>query len=52
LPGRAGRTPIIVVSGHGQNRDEQDARAAGTNFYFVKPVSPTKLAQALATVVS
>jgi len=52
LPGRAGRTPIIVVSGHGENRDEQDARAAGTNFYFVKPVSPTKLAQALATVVS
>ena len=52
LPGRAGRIPVIVVSGHGENRDEQDARAAGTNFYFVKPVSPAKLAQALATVVT
>jgi CheY-like chemotaxis protein len=51
LPGRAGQTPIIGVSGHGESRDEQDARAAGTNFYFVKPISPAKLAQALASLV-
>jgi len=51
LPGRAGQTPIIAVSGHGESRDEQDARGAGTNFYFVKPISPKKLAQALASLV-
>jgi len=52
LPGRVGRTPIIAISGHGESRDEHDARAAGTNFYFVKPISPAKLAQALAALVS
>jgi two-component system, sensor histidine kinase len=52
LPGRAGRTPIIAISGHSESRDEHDARAAGTNFYFVKPISPAKLAQALAVLVS
>jgi CheY-like chemotaxis protein len=51
LPGRAGQTPIIVVSGHSEGRDEQDARGAGTNFYFAKPISPAKLAQALASLV-
>jgi two-component system, sensor histidine kinase len=48
LPGIAGRTPIIGISGRGESSDEADARAAGMNFYFVKPVSPRKLAQALA----
>jgi two-component system, sensor histidine kinase len=52
LPGRVGRTPIIAISGHSESRDELDARAAGTNFYFVKPISPAKLAQALAALVS
>lgn len=50
LPGRAGRTPIIVISGHNESRDEQAAREAGMNFYFVKPISPAKLAQVLASV--
>jgi CheY-like chemotaxis protein len=52
LSGGAGRTPIIAISGHAEGRNEQDARAAGANFYFVKPVSPTKLAQALTAVVT
>ena len=47
LPGMAGRMPIIGISGRGENGDEATARAAGMNFYFVKPVSPRKLAQAL-----
>jgi len=48
LPGRAGQTPIIVISGHNESRDEQAAREAGMNFYFVKPISLAKLAQVLA----
>ena len=46
LPGKAGQVPIIGISGHGEA--EAAARAAGMNFYFVKPVSPRKLAEALA----
>jgi CheY-like chemotaxis protein len=48
LPGKAGRTPIIGISGRSESGDETAARAAGMNFYFVKPVSPRRLAQALA----
>ena len=48
LPGKAGQIPVIAVSGHSDGRDEQDARAAGVSFYFVKPVSPRKLAEVLA----
>lgn len=48
LPGKSGRTPIIGISGRGESGDEAAARGAGMNFYFVKPVSPRKLAQALA----
>jgi CheY-like chemotaxis protein len=48
LPGEAGRTPIVGISGSGESGDEAAARDAGMNFYFVKPVSPRKLAQALA----
>ena len=48
LPGKAGQVPIIGISGHDTTADEATARAAGMNLYFVKPVSPAKLAQALA----
>jgi CheY-like chemotaxis protein/nitrogen-specific signal transduction histidine kinase len=48
LPGEAGLTPIVGISGRGESGDEAAARDAGMNFYFVKPVSPRKLAQALA----
>jgi CheY-like chemotaxis protein len=48
LPSKAGRIPIIGISGRSESGDEAAARDAGMNFYFVKPVSPRKLAQALA----
>ncbi|MFN3655786.1 MAG: ATP-binding protein [Pseudolabrys sp.] len=47
LPGRAGQMPVIGISGRTEHGDEEAARAAGMNFYFTKPVSPGKLAQAL-----
>ena len=50
LPGGQGQTPIIGISGHSQSGDEEAARAAGMNRYFVKPVSPRRLAEALADV--
>ncbi len=48
LPGKAGQVPVIGISGRSESGNEQAARAAGMNFYFEKPVSPGKLAQALA----
>jgi len=50
LPGKAGQTPVIGISGHSQAGDEETARGAGMSFYFVKPVSPRKLAEAFAAV--
>ncbi|HEY1310561.1 MAG TPA: ATP-binding protein [Pseudolabrys sp.] len=50
LPGKAGLVPVIGISGRTENGDEAAAREAGMNFYFSKPVSPGKLAQALAIV--
>jgi len=50
LPGKAGQVPVIGISGRGETVSEEAARAAGMNFYFTKPVSPGKLAQALASL--
>jgi CheY-like chemotaxis protein len=50
LPGEAGQVPIIGISGHSESDDEQAARAAGISFYFVKPVSPGKLAEVLGNL--
>lgn len=50
LPGKAGRVKVIGISGRGDAATEQAARAAGMDFYFAKPVSPGKLAEALADV--
>jgi two-component system, sensor histidine kinase len=52
LPGKVGQTPVIGISGHSESENEHAARAAGMNFYFVKPVSPAKLAQALASLTA
>ncbi|HEY4982758.1 MAG TPA: ATP-binding protein [Pseudolabrys sp.] len=49
LPGKAGQVPVIGISGRAESGDESVARAAGMDFYFSKPVSPGKLAQALAS---
>jgi CheY-like chemotaxis protein/nitrogen-specific signal transduction histidine kinase len=51
LPGAQGQVTVIGISGRGDLVHQTAALAAGMNFYFVKPVSPAKLAQALATVV-
>jgi CheY-like chemotaxis protein len=50
LPGLAGRIPIIGLSGRTGNSEEAAARGAGMNFYFGKPVSPRKIAEALANI--
>jgi len=50
LPGDAGQVTVIGISGRDAAADETQARAAGMNFYLVKPISPSKLAQALATI--
>ena len=47
LAGKAGQVPVIGISGRTESGDEQAAHAAGMNFYFTKPVSPSKLAEAL-----
>jgi CheY-like chemotaxis protein len=52
LPGKAGQTPVIGISGHSESGNEQAARAAGMNFYFVKPVSLAKLTEALASLTA
>ncbi len=49
-PGKAGRVTVIGISGRSEHGAEEAARAAGMNFYFAKPVSPSKLAEALASV--
>ncbi len=49
LPGVAGRVPVIGISGRARSDDEQAARGAGMNAYLVKPVSPSKLAEALTS---
>ena len=50
LPGKVGQTPVVAISGHDGIGDAQAARTAGVNHYFVKPVSPARLAQVLATL--
>jgi two-component system, sensor histidine kinase len=50
LPGKLGQVAIIGISGRSGSGNEQAAREAGMNFYFEKPVSPGKLAEALATI--
>jgi two-component system, sensor histidine kinase len=51
LPGAAGRTPVIGISGRSESGDEAAARAAGMDFYLRKPISPSALSAAIATVI-
>jgi CheY-like chemotaxis protein len=48
LPGRAGRVPIIGVSGRANA--EATGRAAGMDGYLTKPLSPSALTQVLGSV--
>jgi CheY-like chemotaxis protein len=52
LPGEVGQVPIIGISGRSETSDESAARAAGMNVYFLKPVSPGKLAEVLQQLSS
>jgi CheY-like chemotaxis protein/anti-sigma regulatory factor (Ser/Thr protein kinase) len=51
LPGKAGRMPVIGISGRGGDEEEAAARAAGMSDYLTKPVSPTRLAEAISAAV-
>ena len=50
LPGGAGQVPVIGISGRTGSGEEAAALAAGMNFYFSKPISPGRLAQALDSI--
>ena len=50
LPGKAGQVPVIGISGRGETVNEDRRARGGMNFYFAKPVSPGKLAEALASL--
>jgi CheY-like chemotaxis protein len=51
LPGAAGRTPVIGLSGHTARTGEKAARAAGMSGYLKKPVSPGTLAETLEAAI-
>ena len=51
LPGKVGQTPVVGISGHdGKSGSDKRRVRPAINFYFVKPVSPAKLAQVLASL--
>jgi CheY-like chemotaxis protein len=50
ITGEAGIVPVIGLSGRDDSGSEATGRAAGMNFYFVKPVGPGRLAEALASL--
>ena len=49
LGGATARIPIVGISGRAAPGDEATARGAGMDFYLTKPVSPSRLAQIIAT---
>jgi CheY-like chemotaxis protein len=50
LPGAAGRTPVVGISGRGEASDEANARAAGMDVYLRKPVTPSAVSAVIAAV--
>jgi len=50
LAGAVGTVAVIGISGRDGPDDERAARDAGMSFYLTKPVSPSKLAEALAAI--
>jgi len=51
LEGRAGRVPIVGVSGRVNAADEAAGRAAGMDGYLTKPLSPSALTQMMGALV-
>jgi CheY-like chemotaxis protein len=51
LAGEAGRLPVIGISGLSSPEEEARARAAGMADYLAKPLSPARLAKAIAAAV-
>ena len=47
-PGPAGATPALMLSTEAGPGDRAAARAAGANFYLVKPVAPAELCRCAA----
>jgi CheY-like chemotaxis protein len=52
MHGAAARTPIIGLSGRAAPGDEANARAAGMDAYVTKPLSPSRLAEAIAATAA
>jgi len=52
LPGQAGRTPLLGVSGRTEDRDEAAAFGAGMDAYLRKPAGPATLDAVLASVAA
>jgi two-component system, sensor histidine kinase len=52
LSSKVRQVPVIGISGRGGPMEESTARGAGMDFYLVKPVSPGRLAEALAHFLS
>jgi len=52
LAGDAACTPIIGISGRAAPADEAAGRAAGMDAYVMKPVSPSRLAEVIASTTA
>lgn len=47
---QAAHATLIAVTGYNQRYDKNTSIAAGFDYYFVKPASPTKLVELLADI--
>jgi CheY-like chemotaxis protein len=46
------RVTLIALTGWGQDRDKEQALAAGFNHHFTKPVEPARLNEILRSLAS
>jgi two-component system, chemotaxis family, chemotaxis protein CheY len=47
-PGKAATMPVLMLSTQAEPKDRAAARAAGANFYLVKPAAPAELCRCAA----
>jgi CheY-like chemotaxis protein len=52
LPGDEARTPIIAVTAHTDGENRKACHAAGMNAFLGKPVRPTELLSAIASLLA